>query len=149
MFTINNIAQTHFETGGNDQDVDFSIFQAGPATASGYYDLAMPFYVTTKGASVFGISGIKTSGGLGAAGTLYVFDATGSYLDSNFDSTPQRLITNVIWKAPSSGTFTFYMVLCTGSGPSAIKVNSPFNLNYRKCHPPTLFTVRSNNFLVA
>ena len=50
----------------------------------------------------------------GVAGRLMMFEATGPYADTNYDSTMERLIGHAIWKAPMAGTYNFVAVICTG-----------------------------------
>ena len=103
------------------------LFTSGPSTQSGYLDLAMVNYASSKG-GIFGTSAVRTSNGYGVAGVLLHFDSTGVYLDQNFDSTPERLLANVMWVAPSAGTFTFYMVITTGSASGRpFRINTPWN----------------------
>ena len=115
-----------YESNGNEYDTALAMYTAGPSTQTGYYDLAAPNYLTTK-TGIFGTANIRTSGGIGAAGTLGMFESNGNLIDGDYSSTPQYLFTNVLWKAPTSGTFTFYaVVICPGW---SVRINAPWTIN--------------------
>ena len=118
-------AQTLYESGNSEDNQQFLICTAGPATPSGFLDLGLTNYATTLAGAPFGINNVRSSNGFGAAGQLSMFDSVSIYSDPDVDSTPQRMITNVLWKAPSNGTFQFFLVFI--SHGSAVRVPGAWN----------------------
>ena len=83
-------------------------------------------YARAGDGSIFGISSIKTDGGFGLAGKLNMYDATTPYYDPDVSSTPQRMVSSAVWKAPSNGTFTFYLLLLAHDG-AGCRINQAWN----------------------
>ena len=59
---------------------------------TGYADLAMPNYITSKNGAILGTSSIRTTGGLGQPGLLVMYDSTGLYNDPDTGKTFKNYI---------------------------------------------------------
>jgi len=121
-------ASFHYETNGNDHDIDLIIFSRGPKTQNRYYDLASVNYVRdARLGTTFGKESIRTVNNGVMLGQLLTYDCNGRFYDDHFSDTPQKLQMSAIWKAPTSGTHNFYAVITTGGNAAyRFRLNSPW-----------------------